>query len=130
MMKKLQIVALMAVMVVVLAGCAPGPIANASDAPTASNGQINVPGVSIRVYTPGPNPLGSTADANGNVAGIVLGAWHGVISPVTLIISFFNNEVQMYEVYNDGNQYNLGFLFGVAIVFGLLGLTAGSRGRR
>jgi hypothetical protein len=116
----------MAVMLVVVAGCA----VNTPDSTPAPNGQINVPGVSIQVYAPGPNLLGNTADANGLVAGIGLGVWHGIISPVTLVISFFNNNVQMYEVHNNGNQYNLGFLFGVAIVFGILGLTAGSRRRR
>jgi len=34
---------------------------------------------------------------------------------VTLVLSFFDQGVQMYEVYNDGSQYNLGFLLGVAI---------------
>jgi hypothetical protein len=33
----------------------------------------------------------------------------------------------MYEVHNDGNQYNLGFLIGVAIVFIILGALVGSR---
>jgi hypothetical protein len=37
--------------------------------------------------------------------------------------------VQMYEVHNDGSQYNLGFLLGIAIVFVILGLLVGS-GRR
>lgn len=138
MKKKLLIVVLIAVMLVVVAGCAPGSVVNTQDGTVvntqdgtpAPNGQINVPGVSIQVYAPGPNPLGNTKDANGRVAGIGLGVWHGIISPVTLVISFFNNNVQMYEVYNNGNQYNLGFLFGVAIVFIFLGVTAGSRRRR
>jgi hypothetical protein len=86
-----------------------------------------VPGVSIQVYAPGPNPMVKIADAHGRVAGILLGIWHGVISPVTLVISFFNKGVQMYEVHNDGNQYNLGFLIGVAIVFIILGALVGSR---
>ncbi len=33
----------------------------------------------------------------------------------------------MYEVHNDGNQYNLGFLIGVAIIFIILGALVGSR---
>ena len=36
---------------------------------------------------------------------------------------------QMYEAHNDGSQYNPGFLIGVAIVFVLLGIIAGSRRR-
>jgi hypothetical protein len=71
----------------------------------------------------------NTADAQGNVAGILMGIWHGIISPVTLVVSFVNPNVQMYEVHNDGSPYNLGFLIGVAIVFILLGVFAGSRRR-
>jgi hypothetical protein len=35
----------------------------------------------------------------------------------------------MYEVHNDGSQYNLGFLIGVALVFLILGIIGGSRRR-
>jgi hypothetical protein len=134
MKKKLFNFVLLAVMLVMVAGCSPGsvvqintPAPNAQAGTPAPNGQINVPGVSIQIYAPGPNPLVNTVDAHDRVAGILLGIWHGVISPVTLVLSFFNKGVQMYEVHNDGNQYNLGFLVGVAIVFILLGALVGSR---
>jgi hypothetical protein len=134
MKKKLFNFVLMAVMLVMVAGCSPGsvvqintPAPNAQASTPAPNGQINVPGVSIQIYAPGPNPLVNTADAQDRIAGFLLGIWHGVISPVTLVLSFFNKGVQMYEVRNDGNQYNLGFLIGVAIVFVLLGALVGSR---
>ena len=127
--------ALAGVMLVMVAGCAPGavaqvntPVPSAPGTP-APSGQINVPGVTIQVSAPGPNPLVNTADANGRVAGVLLGLWHGIISPVTLVLSFVNQGVQMYEVHNDGGQYNLGYLLGVAIVFVLLGATARSRRR-
>ena len=133
-MKKLFIFALMAVVLVMVAGCGAGTVAqintpapNTQAGTPAPNGQINVPGVTIQTYAPGPNPLVNTTDANGQVAGILLGIWHGIISPVTLVLSFVNKDVQMYEVHNDGSQYNLGFLLGVAIVFVILGITAGSR---
>jgi hypothetical protein len=125
---------LMAVMLVMVTGCGPGsvvqvdtPVPNAQTGTPAPSGQINVPGISIQVYAPGPNPLANKVDANGRIAGLLLGVWHGVISPVTLVISFFNKGVQMYEVHNDGNQYNLGFLIGVALVFVILGALVGSR---
>jgi hypothetical protein len=118
------------------AGCGPGSIAQISTpAPNTKigtpvpNGQINVPGVSIQVNAPGPNPLANKPDANNRIAGILLGIWHGVISPVTLVISFIQPGVQIYEVHNDGSQYNFGFLIGVALVFLILGITAGSRRR-
>ncbi len=127
--------ALVAVALVLVAGCAPGSIAQintpvpGTPGVTASNGEITVPGVTIQVNAPGPNPLVHTADARGRIAGILLGLWHGIISPVTLVLSFAKPGVQMYEVHNDGSQYNLGFLLGVALVFVILGATAGSRRR-
>jgi hypothetical protein len=134
MKKKLFIFVLMAVMLVMVAGCTPGsviqittPAPNTQDGTPAPSGQINVPGVSIQIYAPGPNSLVNTADAHGRVAGLLLGLWHGFISPVTLVVSFINSNVQMYEVHNDGSQYNLGFLLGVAFVFVVLGALIGSR---
>ena len=134
--KKLFIFVLSAVILLLVAGCGPGsaiqvntPAPNAQAGTPAPSGQINIPGVTILVYAPGPNPAVNTDDVHGRVAGILLGIWHGVISPVTLVISFFNKGVQMYEVHNDGNQYNLGFLIGVAIVFIILGALVGSRRR-
>jgi hypothetical protein len=134
MKKKLLIFGLMAVMFVLVSGCGSGsavqintPVPNTKTGTPAPNGQINVPGMTIQVYAPGPNPTVNTPNARGHIAGILLGIWHGVISPVTLVISFFNKGVQMYEVHNNGNQYNLGFLIGVAIVFMILGLLLGSR---
>ncbi|MGB7536995.1 MAG: hypothetical protein WBM17_00505 [Anaerolineales bacterium] len=127
---------ILAVVLAMTAGCATGTIvkidtpAPAAQAGTpASGGEIVVSGVSIQVYAPGPNPEANTPDAHGRPAGIGLGIWHGVISPVTLIVSFFTPGVQIYEVHNDGSLYNFGFLLGVAIVFVLLGVFAGSRRR-
>jgi hypothetical protein len=132
--KNLFIFVLMAVTLVMVSGCAPGsvaqvntPVPNTKAGTPAPNGQINVPGVTIQVYAPGPNPMVNTADPRGSPAGILLGLWHGFISPVTLIISFINKGVQMYEVHNDGSQYNLGFLAGVVVLFVILGLIVGSR---
>jgi hypothetical protein len=134
MKKKLSIFVLMAVMLILVAGCTPGsviqintPVPTTQGGTPAPNGQINVPGISIQITAPGPNLLVNTADAHGRVAGILLGVWHGVISPVTLVMSFINSNVQMYEVHNDGSQYNLGFLIGVAIVFLVLGAIVFSR---
>jgi hypothetical protein len=95
----------------------------------APNGQINIPGVSVQINAPGPNPLMDTADAHGVAAGLLPGIWHGIISPITLIVSFFNKDTQIYEVHNNGTQYNLGFLLGVLISFGILSAVIGSRRR-
>jgi hypothetical protein len=133
---KIIIFVLTALMIVMIAGCAPGstvqintPVPNTKAGTPAPNGQINVPGVSIQVYAPGPNPLLNTADPHGSAAGILLGIWHGIISPITMVLSFVNKDGQMYEVHNNGSQYNLGFLVGVALVFVILGAIFGSRRR-
>jgi hypothetical protein len=63
----------------------------------------------------GPNTI---AQANQpDAAGFWLGLWQGLISPITFVISLFNDDVNIYEVNNNGNWYNLGFMLGVAIVF-------------
>lgn len=115
--KKRLAFALMAPMILVVAGCAsPGVV------------QIDPPPANALLFNaPGPNPQVDTADSDGRVSGIWQGIWHGIISPVTLVMSFLNEDMTMYEVHNDGSQYDLGFLIGVAVVFGLLGLTAGRR---
>ena len=67
---------------------------------------------------PGQNQLVNSADSEGKVAGFWYGLWHGVIAPISLIVSLFKDNVHMYEVHNNGNWYNLGFLLGMASVFG------------
>jgi hypothetical protein len=111
-MKKGLVVVVSLVLLVVIAGCAPG-----------SSVEVTTPETNIQLTTPGVNPLVNEPAASGTVAGVVQGLWHGVIAPVTLIMSFFNENVQMYEVHNNGREYNLGFLLGVALVFLILGLS-------
>jgi hypothetical protein len=75
----------------------------------------------------GPNPgVGSVAE-NGRVAGFWLGLWHGVITPITFVISLFNDGVNVYEVHNNGNWYNFGFVIGAVC---LIGGTHGARSSR
>jgi hypothetical protein len=74
--------------------------------------------LSLCACVPGPNPLENVAPESGTVAGFWLGLWHGVISPVTFIISIFRSDIRFYEVYNDGFWYNLGFVIGAGILFG------------
>jgi hypothetical protein len=119
--------------IILLAGitsCTVGPVvqvktpAQDKNIPSpASTGQVNLPAVSIQLNPPGPNPQFNTAAAHGGVAGILMGVWHGFISPVTLVLSFLNkdSQIQMYEVHNDGSQYNLGFFLGIALLFVILG---------
>jgi len=136
MKKMLSMIVLLTLMLAVIASCSAGPViqvktpsSDKNSAAPASNGQVNLPAVSIQLYSPGPNPQVGTATLHGSSAGILMGLWHGFISPVTLVISFLNKETQMYEVHNDGSQYNLGFFLGIALLFVLLGGIAGSGSR-
>ncbi len=98
------------------------PVPTAAVGETSGGGEIDLPGVRLNIFAPGPNPLMDRPAAGHAVAGILLGLWHGIISPITLIMSFLNRNVQMYEVHNDGGPYNLGFFLGIAILIGGLGL--------
>ncbi len=66
----------------------------------------------------GTNPGVDVLDADGNSAGFWSGLWNGLISPVTFVISLFTDNVNVYEVYNSGNWYDFGFMFGVSLIFG------------
>lgn len=70
----------------------------------------------------GPNEMVKTENPDGNVAGFWQGLWHGIIAPVTFVVSLFNENVGVYEVHNSGGWYDFGFILGMMIVFG------GSRG--
>jgi hypothetical protein len=74
--------------------------------------------------------LGSTAEGAEDPAGFFSGLWHGMISFITLIVSFFNSNVNIYEVHNAGWPYNIGFILGVMLAYGGgAGSTAYSRSR-
>lgn len=72
----------------------------------------------------GPNDA-----AGSGSAGFLLGLWHGFIVPVTFFISLFTDQVNVYEVANNGNWYDFGFVLGAASSLGGGG-GAGAKGRR
>lgn len=75
----------------------------------------------------GVNPeIGMAADS-GDVAGFWLGLWHGIIAPITFVISLFTDNVNIYEVHNSGNWYDFGFVLGAGILFGGGGIFGRSR---
>lgn len=93
-MKKLSVLALILALIIVAASCAPGP-----------------------------NDSEKTPNAAGRTAGFWLGIWHGLISPVTFIISIFSKNVRLYEIHNNGGWYNFGFVLGAGLFLsgGILG---------
>jgi hypothetical protein len=102
-MKRSRIAAAAALLLIMLAGCAPGP-----------------------------NRLTGTPDEEGEVAGFWMGLWQGAIMPISFLVSLFTSDVQIYEVHNNGGWYNLGYLLGLMIVLGGSsgGASRGSRSRR
>jgi hypothetical protein len=77
---------------------------------------------------PGPNDLEKTPDSEGKVAGFFKGIWHGLIAPITFVISIFSKSVRFYEVHNNGAWYNFGFVLGAGLF--LQGGIFGSRKAR
>jgi hypothetical protein len=69
----------------------------------------------LAACTAGPNNV-AQIDAP-RIAGFWLGLWHGLICPITFLISLFTDDVSVYEVQNNGNWYDFGFVLGVAIAF-------------
>ena len=101
-MNRAKVVIAVLVVLVVLAGCAPGP-----------------------------NSLADTPNEENEIAGFWMGLWHGFASPVMFIISLFNKSVEVYEVHNNGGWYTFGFLLGASVILGgSSGGAAGRRRKR
>ncbi|MGC9472161.1 MAG: hypothetical protein ACP5D1_11510 [Bacteroidales bacterium] len=80
----------------------------------------------LSACTAGPNTVkGTPSPSDQEVAGFLMGLWHGIISPVTFVISLFTDKISLYEVHNNGGWYDFGFVLGAGILFG-----GGSRASR
>lgn len=66
-----------------------------------------------------PNEMVGTQTGFQGVAGFWLGLWHGMIAGLAFIISLFEPSVGVYEIHNNGNWYNLGFLLGIGAFAGI-----------
>jgi hypothetical protein len=67
---------------------------------------------------PGSNPAQGMRSEHGRVAGFWLGLWQGFIAPFVFVVSMFKGGLNIYEVHNNGLWYNFGYLFGLACFFG------------
>jgi predicted enzyme related to lactoylglutathione lyase len=76
---------------------------------------------------PDTNPV---VGAGEDPAGFWMGLWHGIIFPITFVISLFSGDVSVYEVVNRGNWYDFGFILGVMMSLGGGGAGAGTKRRR
>jgi hypothetical protein len=57
-----------------------------------------------------------------HLAGFWGGIWHGWIAPVSLIWGFFNRAIRIYEPYNTGWWYDLGFYMAIISGFGSISM--------
>lgn len=55
-------------------------------------------------------------------AGFFWGIWHGWIAPISLIIGAFKHNIRLYEIYNSGWWYDIGFYIAVISGFGGISL--------
>jgi hypothetical protein len=60
-------------------------------------------------------PFGGMSDP---VPGFWWGALHGLIAPFSLVGSFFDPSIRAYATPNTGWWYDLGFVIGMALLFG------------
>jgi hypothetical protein len=76
----------------------------------------------LSACAPGPNPA---VDAGPDPAGFWLGLWQGFIAPITFFISLFTDNVNIYEVNNNGNWYDFGYVIGAGLLLsgGIFGRT-------
>ncbi|MCL2708498.1 MAG: hypothetical protein FWF03_05205 [Defluviitaleaceae bacterium] len=66
---------------------------------------------------------GDGANSADKLAGFFSGVWHGWIAPFSLIYSLFKNEISIYEAFNNGFWYELGYYMAIASGFGSLSIT-------
>ncbi len=64
---------------------------------------LAVAGVNSKYNLPGAEPAGFWA-----------GFWHGLICPITFVVSLFHPGVRIYESNNSGRLYDFGFLIGAS----------------
>jgi hypothetical protein len=57
-----------------------------------------------------------TRDLSGAPAGFWLGIWQGLIVFLSFIASWFDNNIVLYQVSNNGFWYNLGYVIGLIIL--------------
>ena len=85
--------------------------------------------VLLSACTAGTNPHEPPRDPE--PAGFLFGLWHGFISLFAFFVSLFSDSVGVYEVHNNGNWYNFGFVLGAMMFYGGGGgaSRSGRRGR-
>lgn len=47
------------------------------------------------------------------VPGFWMGLWHGIIAPISFIVSLFSDHIRIYASPNSGRWYDFGFMIGI-----------------
>lgn len=61
---------------------------------------------------------GANPEVSADGYGFWWGLWHGIILPVTFIVSLFTDTVSFYASNNNGNWYDVGFILGLVLFSG------------
>ncbi len=69
-----------------------------------------------------------TRDLSGAPANFWVGLWQGLIIYLSFIASWFDNNIVLYQLNNNGFWYNFGYLIGLWAAIGAF--AGGSRARR
>lgn len=57
-------------------------------------------------------------EPSANSAGFLIGLWHGIIAPITFLVSLFAPGMSIYETNNNGRWYEFGFMLGIGAYAG------------
>ncbi len=68
-------------------------------------------------------------DLSGAPANFWLGLWQGLIIYLSFIASWFDNNIVLYQVHNNGFWYNLGYLIALSVSIGAFAGGSRARGR-
>ncbi len=82
------------------------------------SGGVILAGMLLTMAGCAAGPGGQWADKASEAAGFFAGLWHGALLVVTLVVSFFTDDVRIYESHNVGIAYDIGFVLGVLAVWG------------
>lgn len=83
-----------------------------------SRSTLVVAGVVVVLLALGACAAGPNVQQAPGGYGFWYGLWHGIILPVTFIVSLFTDTVNIYEVDNTGNWYDFGYVLGLALFSG------------
>jgi hypothetical protein len=118
---------LLAVLVIVIIAIAADRGLSLRGGPGAADTDLTVPSpvdpdqpVNPQVDLAPTSPVARPPISLEQPAGFVTGILHGVIAPVTLILSLIMPSIRMYDPTNGGPYYDLGFLLGLMLATALL----------